>query len=167
MSLNNKTIVLLLAIVLATGCLHEPVDEEYFDDLSRVKGGQKPTPPVDLSMTINNYIITLSFYTDKIDNGQLLTYDPDTGSNENLYYLVYISATDPAQFSDPKLYYDIKYYVDYRAETDFEEGVDPKVVTIQISSSYHGPVYVWMTSHDGGRESDHSEVVNGDIPEKS
>lgn len=85
MSLNNKIIVLLLAIVLATGCLHEPVDEEYFDDLSKVKGGQKPTPPVNLSMSIDNHIITLQFET---DTG--VTYDPDTGSNENLYYLVYI-----------------------------------------------------------------------------
>lgn len=75
MSLNNKIIVLLLAIVLATGCLHEPVDEEYFDDLSRVKGGQKPTPPVNLSMSIDNHIITLQFET---DTG--VTYDPDTGT---------------------------------------------------------------------------------------
>lgn len=159
MNLNSKSIVFFLAIALATGCLHEPVDEEYFNDISKVKGGQKPTPPVNLSMTIDNHIITLQF---KTDTGA--TYDPDTGSNENLYYLVYISATDPANFTDPKLYYDIRYYVGYVAETDYEPGVDPKAVTIQVSSSYHGPVYVWMTSHDGGRESDHSEVVNDIIP---
>jgi len=164
MNLNIKSIVFFLAIALATGCLHEPVDEEYYNDLSKVKGGQKPTPPVDLSIVINENTITLQFYTDKLDNGNLITYDPDTGSNENLYYLVYISATDPANFNDPKLYYDVRYYVGYVAETDFEPGVDPKVVTIQISSSYHGPVFLWMTSHDGGRESDHTEVLNDVIP---
>jgi len=159
MNLNIKSIILFLAIALATGCLHEPVDEEYYNDISKVKGGQKPTPPVNLSMTIYSHVITLRFET---DTGA--TYDPDTGSNENLYYLVYISATDPANFTDPKLYYDIRYYVGYVAETDFEEGIDPKIVTIQISSSYHGPVYLWMTSHDGGRESDHSTVISGYIP---
>ncbi|MEW6525474.1 MAG: hypothetical protein AB1444_02245 [Spirochaetota bacterium] len=164
MNLKNKCILIFWAIALATGCLQEPVDEEYYNDLAKVKGGQKPTPPVDITMTINNHVITLSFYTDKMDNGQLRTFDPDTGSNENLYYLVYISGTNPAQFGDPKLYYDIKYYVGYVAESDFEPGLDPKSVTIQVSSSYHGPVYLWMTSHDGGRESDHTEVLNDIIP---
>jgi hypothetical protein len=164
MNLNIKSIIIFLAIALATGCLHEPVDEEYYNDISKVKGGQKPTPPVDLSINIIEHTITLQFYTDKLDNCNLITYDPDTGSNENLYYLVYISAENPANFTDPKLYYDIRYYVGYVAETDFEEGVDPKTVTIQISSSYHGPVYLWMTSHDGGRESDHSTVISGYIP---
>jgi len=98
-----------LAIALATGCLHEPVDEDYYNDISKVKGGQKPTPPVDLSINIIEHTITLQFYTDKLDNGNLITYDPDTGSNENLYYLVYISAENPANFTDPKLYYDIRY----------------------------------------------------------
>lgn len=164
MNLKNKSIIFLLAIALATGCLHEPVDEEYYNDLAKVKGGQKPTPPVDISISIIDHTIELTFYTDKVDNGNLVTYDPDTGSNENLYYLVYISATDPTYFSDPKLYYDIRYYVGYVAEKDFEAVPGPKVVTIKISSSYHGPVYLWMTSHDGGRESDHSEVVSGVIP---
>jgi len=159
MNLKNKCILIFWAIALATGCLQEPVDEEYYNDHAMVKGGQKPTPPVNLSMSIANHIITLQFET---DTGA--TYDPDTGSNENLYYLVYISGTNPAQFGDPKLYYDIKYYVGYVAESDFEPGLDPKSVTIQVSSSYHGPVYLWMTSHDGGRESDHTEVLNDTIP---
>lgn len=159
MNLKNKSIIFFLAIALATGCLHEPVDEEYYNDLAKVKGGQKPTPPVDLSISIEGHTITLKFWT---DTGK--TYDPDTGTNENLYYLVYISATDPALFTDPKLYYDIRYYVGYVAEKDFEAVPGPKVVTINISSSYHGPVYLWMTSHDGGRESDHSEVVSDMIP---
>ncbi|MGB4268625.1 MAG: hypothetical protein WBK20_05525 [Spirochaetota bacterium] len=158
MNLNNKAKIFLLVIVLAIGCIHEPVSEEYYSDISKVKGGQKPTPPVGLSMTIDGHTITLQFSTDTGD-----TFDPDTGSNENLYYLVYISGTDPGTFSDPKLYYDIRYYVGYVAETDFEEGVDPKEVTIMVESSYHGPVYLWMTSHDGGRESDHTEVVYGVI----
>lgn len=123
-----------MAIALATGCLHEPVDEEYYNDLAKIKGGQKPTPPIlnynsQQSLTIEGHTITLKFWT---DTGE--TYDPDTGTNENLYYLVYISATDPALFTDPKLYYDIRYYVGYVAETDFDEGLDPKVVTIKISS---------------------------------
>jgi len=159
MNLNTKAVIFLLAIVLATGCFHEPVDKEYFNDLSKVKGGQKPTPPVDVSIAVADHSITLTFYTDKLDNGNLITYDPDTGTNENLYYLVYISGTDPDTFPDPKLYYDIRYYTGYVAETDFEESVDPKEVTIEVESSYHGPVYLWMTSHDGGRESDHTEVV--------
>ncbi|MCX8124630.1 MAG: hypothetical protein N3F66_10795 [Spirochaetes bacterium] len=163
MNLKNNITFLILAIALATGCLHEPVDEEYYNNLAKVKGGQKPTPPVDISITIDGHTIELTFYTDKLDNGNLVTYDPDTGTNENLYYLVYISATDPALFTDPTLYYDIRYYVGYTAETDFDPGVDPKVVAIKVSSSYHGPVYLWMTSHDGGRESDHSEVVSGVI----
>ncbi len=164
MNLKNKSIVFFLAIALATGCLHEPVDEEYYNDLAKIKGGQKPTPPVDVSITINGHTIELSFYTDKVDNGNLVTYDPDTGTNENLYYLVYISTTDPALFTDPKLYYDIRYYVGYVAESDFEAGIDPKEITINVSSSYRGHVYLWVTSHDGGRESDHSEVVSGEIP---
>lgn len=159
MNLNIKSIVFFWVIVLATGCLQEPVDEDYYNDLSKVKGGQKPTPPIELSMSIDNHVITLKF---KTDTGA--TYDPDTGSNENLYYLVYISAENPAHFTDPKLYYDIQYYIGYVAEKDFEPGVDPKIVYIQISSSYHGVVYLWMTSHDGGRESDHTEVLNGSIP---
>jgi len=159
MNLNIKSIVFFLAIALATGCMHEPVDEDYYNDISKVKGGEKPTPPVILSMTIESHVITLQFAT---DTGA--TYDPDTGSNENLYYLVYISAENPANFTDPKLYYDVRYYVGYVAETDFEPGVDPKVVTIKISSSYHGTVFLWMTSHDGGRESDHTDVLEGLIP---
>ena len=163
MKLKSNIFIFLCAIVIGAGCLHEPVDEEYFNDISKVKGGQKPTPPVDLSIKIENHTITLSFYTDKRENGDLITYDPDTGTNEHLYYLVYISTTNTALFSDPKLYYDIRYYVGYVAETDFLEGVDPKDVRIKISSSYSGPIYVWMTSHDGGRESDHSDVVYGEI----
>jgi hypothetical protein len=134
MNLKNKSIIFFMAIALATGCLHEPVDEEYYNDLAKIKGGQKPTPPIlnynsQQSLTIEGHTITLKFWT---DTGE--TYDPDTGTNENLYYLVYISATDPALFTDPKLYYDIRYYVGYVAETDFDEGLDPKVVTIKISS---------------------------------
>jgi len=109
MNLNIKSIVFFLAIALATGCLHEPVDEEYYNDLSKVKGGQKPTPPVIVSLTVSDHTLELKFNTDQTENGNLITYDPDTGSNENLYYLVYISATDPANFTDPKLYYDIRY----------------------------------------------------------
>jgi hypothetical protein len=58
----------------------------------------------------------------------------------------------------------IRYYLGYVAEIDFAAGVDPKEVSIAIASSYHGPLFVWMTSHDGGRESDHSEVVSVVIP---
>ena len=164
MNLKNDIAIFFLAIVCCIGCLHEPVDSDYYDDLSLVKGGEKPTPPVDLSLTVADHEVTLQFYTDRLDSGNPVTYDPDTGTNENLYYLVYIASQDPATFDVPELYYDIRYYLGYVAEIDFAAGVDPKEVSIAIASSYHGPLFVWMTSHDGGRESDHSEVVSVVIP---
>ncbi len=106
MNLKNDIAIFFLAIVCCIGCLHEPVDSDYYDDLSLVKGGEKPTPPVDLSLTVADHKVILQFYTDRLDNGNPVTYDPDTGTNENLYYLVYIASQDPATFDDPELYYD-------------------------------------------------------------
>lgn len=159
MSLGINIKIIIMVIVLGTGCLHHPVDEEYYNDLSLVKGGQKPTPPVDLSLTVDGRRITVHFFTDKLDNGHLITFDPDAGTNKYLSYFFYISSQDPAGFNDPTLYYSEMYYIGMAAEQDFDDG-DPKAVSITISSAYSGPVFIWMTSHDGGRESDHSGVVS-------
>ena len=83
------------------------------------------------------------------------TIDPDSGAADNLFYLFYWSSGDPALFTDETLYYDELYYIGYIAHADLGG-----VKTVNVSpGEYRGGIWFWMTAHDGGRESDHSNAV--------
>ncbi|MCX7678154.1 MAG: hypothetical protein N2316_02950 [Spirochaetes bacterium] len=129
-------------------CVHDPVDEEYYLDINRIKGKNKPQPPpviTTISQVGNEIIIDFSGTT---------TIDPDTGSAENLYYLFYAAFENPEFFYDERMYYDSLYYVGFVAHKD--------LVTYRVRidvGNYTGDTYWWMTAYDGGRESDHSNVA--------
>ncbi len=88
------------------------------------------------------------------DFSDTTTVDPDTGSAANLYYLFYGSSSDPSLFEDPLLYYDGRYYLGY-----IEHARLTSLVVSVLIGDYHGPAYFWMSAYDGGRESDHSNVI--------
>jgi len=172
--INNSAGLLLSALLLVgiffvCGCVDDPVGKEYYNDLDKIKGGQKPTPPVLDSLSLkpltgDGYPVVVTFSSDGNDGpeGPDGAYDPDSGTNNNLSYFFYASTTDPASFSDASSYYDELYYIGYI--TDAEAGVDPKDVTIYIHSGFSGEIWFWITSWDGGRESDHSDVESVTIP---
>ncbi len=175
MKKNNNSAGLLLSALLVAGmfvlcgCVDDPVAKDYYNDLDKIKGGQKPTPPVVGSINLeplsgDGYPVVVEFSSDGNDGpeGPDGAYDPDSGTNNNLSYFIYGSTTDPASFGDPSGYYDDQYYIGY--VTDVEAGDDPKEVTIYISSAFTGVIWFWITSWDGGRESDHSNVDSVTIP---
>ncbi len=156
---DSRRLMFLVSMVLIAffSCgTEEPVDINYFNDLSKIKGAQKPTPPlINTASVTGPGEITLNFST----AGAI---DPDTGTNSGLYYFFYGSSADPVSFTDERLYYDARYYIGYVTESEF--SADPKDVTVTINKNYHGTVYFWITSYDGGRESDHSNVISIAVP---
>lgn len=141
------------AMSVYTACIQDPVDDDYFLDIDRVKGGLKPEPaPVINSVTQSGDDINIDF------SGTTTT-DPDTGSDENLTYLFYWSSGNPVEFSEESLYYDERYFLGYVEHADLG-GV--KIVSVD-PGGYTGRIYFWMTAYDGGRESDHSNVISIDI----
>jgi len=156
-SVRVKTAVIAAIIALLpvahNGCINEPVDEDYFLDINKVKGMNKPAPaPVIDTVTWDGSKIIVDFTTTS-------TTDPDSGAADNLFYLFYWSSGDPALFTDELLYYDELYYIGYIAHADL---VGVKKINVN-PGNYRGRIYFWMTAHDGGRESDHSNVVFIDI----
>jgi hypothetical protein len=129
-------------------CIHDPVDEDYYLDLQKVHGIQKPEPPPVINTIVQQDVIVVDF-------SGTTTIDPDTGTADGLYYLVYASQNNPADFSSELMYYDGLYYLGYVAHQDLTEGLRVRVDV----GEYRGDAYFWITAYDGGRESDHSNVV--------
>jgi hypothetical protein len=142
-----------LLAVAHNGCINDPVDDDYFLDINKVHGKNKPAPvPVIDTLTWDGARIIVDFTSTS-------TIDPESGVEDNLFYLLYWSSGDPANFADESLYYDELYYLGYVAHADLG-GV--KKVNVN-PGSYRGRIYFWMTAHDGGRESDHSMAKYIDI----
>ncbi|TAL39190.1 MAG: hypothetical protein EPN93_02295 [Spirochaetes bacterium] len=159
--------VFLLVIALSGCSIDSPVGEEYFNDLDKVDGGEKPGPPNLLSASVLDDKLTLTFNTDPTDGipVPVETLDPETGTNDNLYYLVYYWDQDPATgLSEPE-YYSVLYYIGYVRESDYTDpDTTNKGVTFFVNPAFSGRLWFWMTSYDGGRESDHSNVEFVDVP---
>jgi hypothetical protein len=152
----------LLASCALLGCsVDSPVSGDYFNNLDKVKGGEKPDPPMLVGVAHPQAdAITVTFNTD-------LTKDPPvTGTNDHLYYLVYCWNENPVlEFDDEKEYYSADYYIGYVKESDYDEPDDvDKEVSFSLNPDFSGTLYFWMTSYDGGRESDQSNVVSITIP---
>lgn len=128
-------------------CVQDPVGDDYFLDPGRVKGGEKPSPPPVISSIVRSgEFVVIDFTT-------TATIDPDTGSSGNLFYLFYGATQDPESLCDPLRYYDERFYLGY-----VEDAKAPgKTVFVEIGD-YTGNAWFWMSAHDGGRESDHSNV---------
>ncbi len=155
------TCLLVVSFIFAAGCVDDPVSPDYYDDIDKIKGGEKPDPPPTLNsvtldpLTGDGYPVIINFSTGAV-------VDPETGGNDNLTYFFYASTSDPADFSDPSRYYDEYYYIGYTTEA--ESGDDPREVTVYVSSGFSGEIWFWITAYDGGRESDHSSVISVIIP---
>jgi hypothetical protein len=147
----KKSILFIFSFVFllsALSCIHDPVDEDYYLDINKVHGIQKPEPPPVINTIVQQDVIVIDF-------SGTTTIDPDTGNADGLYYLVYASQDNPAYFSSELMYYDGLYYLGYVAHQDLTEGLRVRVDV----GDYRGDAYFWMTAYDGGRESDHSNVV--------
>ncbi|HDP80110.1 MAG TPA: hypothetical protein ENN21_04630 [Spirochaetes bacterium] len=151
-----------LCLAMACFCwacaVESPVEGDYFNNLSRIKGGEKPTPPEIQGVTLLAGRELQITFTSAPAN------DPDTGTNDNLLYFVYYADGDlPPDFSDESYYYSEEYYLGYVRESDWIG--DPKDITgIYVSEAFAGRLHFWMTSWDGGRESDRSNFGSVDIP---
>lgn len=151
--------VVALSVVFVS-CIHDPVGGGYYLDVEKIKGGEKPTPPAiqTVETDVADPLVIIITFT---SSGAI---DPDTGNNSGLYYFIYYLDADPAFFEDEGEYYNSVYYVGYTSEAAFN-GKDPKSVIVgKVNPAFHGALYFWMTSYDGGRESDHSNVVSIVIP---
>lgn len=142
---------ILAATFLFSGivCIHEPVNEDYYLDIEKVRGKHKPAPPPLIKSITQEDVVVIDF-------SGTATIDPDTGTADGLYYLVYASAVDPANFSSELQYYDGLYYIGYVAHKDLKGDFTMRVNI----TNYRGDAYFWITAYDGGRESDHSNVVH-------
>ena len=159
MKKNRKTAAVLACIMticfapMFTACVQDPVDDDYFLDIDRVNGRLKPEPaPVIDDVTQSGSEIIVDF-------ASTVTIDPDTGVETGLYYILYWSSGDPAFFDEESMYYNERYFLGYVKYADLG-GV--KIFQVD-PGGYHGRIYFWMTAYDGGRESDHSNVVFIDI----
>ncbi len=154
-------VLLVLSVAVMTGCVNDPVPPDYYNDIDKIKGGEKPDPPPVLdSITVDP--LTGDGYPVIINFSSSAVVDPESGGNANLLYFFYASTSDPANFDDPSDYYDEYYYIGYTTEA--EMGPDPKDVTVYVSSGFSGEIWFWITAYDGGRESDHSNVDSVFIP---
>ena len=160
---GEKSLILicciLLVVLFACG-MHDPVDEDYFNDIDRIKGREKPVPAPVIDDITATYDAADNIYIIEIDFTSTQTEDPDTGTNEYLRYYLYYSYDDPADFNDESEYYDKTRFLGYVDESDFETA-EKKVLV--IAGVLNRRVYFWITAKDDGRESDHSNVDFVDI----
>ncbi|HQO02317.1 MAG TPA: hypothetical protein PLI62_08615 [Spirochaetota bacterium] len=133
-------------------CADDPVDRDYFMNPELVKGGAKPAPaPVIAALSENgDYVV--------VDFTGTATVDPDTGLSTELVYLFYGTTTHPDSAGNRADYYDDY----YRLGSIKHSGLTELKVAVYVGS-YTGRAYIWMTAHDGGRESDHSNVMEIDL----
>jgi hypothetical protein len=153
---GRRYILLLIPLALAAlFCgINEPVDGDYFNDLDRIKGGEKPTPEPIIDSVTATYDDSSGLYEIEINFDSTFTTDPDTGTADNLRYYIYFSFTDPLEFESESEYYDETRRLGYIDQSDF--GTDPKIVYI-YTEPLGKRVYFWITAYDGGRESDYSK----------
>ena len=152
---GRRYIFLLLPMLFAAlFCVNDPVDENYFNDIDRIKGGQKPTPEPILDSVTATYDAPSGLYEIEINFSSTDTIDPDTGTADNLRYYIYYSFTDPLEFASENEFYDKTRLLGYIDQSAF--GTDPKIVYV-YSEPLGKTVYFWITAYDGGRESDRSE----------
>jgi hypothetical protein len=154
--LKGRRFIFLMALVLFTALscgINEPVDDDYFDDINRIKGRQKPTPKPVINTVIATYDPPSGLYEIEINFDGTNTIDPDTGTADNLRYYIYYSFTDPLEFESESDYYDKTRLLGYIDQSAFGGGL--KIVYI-YSEPLGRRVYFWITAYDGGRESDKS-----------
>jgi hypothetical protein len=168
MKRRNEIITVITMFLVAGSTLfcsfHDPVSEDYYLDINKIKGGEKPSPPPVIS-SVTSVPDTETGVNITIDFNGTATIDPDTGSADNLFYLFYITPDDPSLFSDESSYYDYWYLFGYvsHAELVYSGGGTMTTSIIIEHITYHGRLYFWMTAFDDGRETDHSAVVYLDI----
>jgi hypothetical protein len=157
-------IICLLAVQGLSCSFHDPVGEDYYFNTSRIKGGEKPSPPPVISAVTAspNQEIGVDI---KIDFSGTVTIDPDTGSADNLYYLFYWSVDDPSLFTDEGSFYDYWYLYGFISHAKLVNiGGGPMETNVTIEKViYQGRLFFWMTAVDEGRETDHSAVVYIDL----
>lgn len=149
-----------LLVALAACGMNEPVEEDYFNDIDRVKGREKPVPAPVIDDITATYDTEDNIYIIEIDFSSTQTKDPDTGTNEYLRYYLYYSFEDPADFDEENDYYDETRFLGYIDESDFETSVKKIIIIAEVLNLR---VYFWITAKDDGRESDHSNVDFIDI----
>jgi len=139
-----KKVIYTLTLTIAffvTSCFSDPVHEDYFFDLSKIKGGNKPDSPVIVSLESCENSVTINF------TGSDGDVDVD---GDSLIYVICYSADNPENFSDDKEYYNPLRVV------AAVNSADP----VELYSRNGGTFYFWLTAYDGGRESDHSNVLS-------
>ena len=146
--------IIIPMLFAALFCVNDPVDENYFNDIDRIKGGEKPTPEPILDGVTATYDAPSGLYEIEIDFDSTFTTDPETGTADNLRYYIYYSFTDPLEFESESEFYDKTRLLGYIDQSAF--GTDPKIVYV-YSEPLGKTVYFWITAYDGGRESDRSE----------
>lgn len=151
----------MLLISFPTCTPGDPVEENYFDDINKVKGKYKPDPAPALDSINYSYNAPERANEIVLNFSSTTTVDPDTGTNADLVYFFYYSHDDPAGFPDPGDFYDVTYYIGFTPESDFSGS--PVVREVSVLSRYAGRLYFWITAYDGGRESDHSSVLYVDL----
>jgi hypothetical protein len=162
--LKSFIIICLLTVQGLSCSFHDPVSEDYYFDTSKIKGGEKPSPPPVIS-AVTAAPNQQTGVDIKIDFSGTATIDPDTGSADNLYYLFYISAEDPSLFTNEGSFYDNWFLYGYISHADLlyiGGGIMATSVVLE-QIVYNGRLYFWMTAVDEGREADHSAVVYIDL----
>jgi len=153
-SAGRWTWLLALTLVLfPAGCINDPVDEDFFNDPSKVMGGfYKPCAPHLDTVSMDSCTINLNFSDPFESNpaGQTCTDE----IYDNLYYLVYVTTVDPSSF-DPEDFNSSDYYVGYITSVE----------QISFLNFLPDTYYFWMIIWDGRFESDHSDILSVTVPD--
>ena len=155
----------------AFSCLDDPVAEDYYNNINLIKGKTRPQAPC---IAVNND--ETCEYTVQFDVGCLKdlngTPTPDDESDDTcvytvddcesdsdgdfLNYYLYVTSDDPAPITD------FDYYSTLYLWMPVYLGVPNP--NNKVTSSSDATFYFWAASWDGGRLSNHSDVVEVSFP---
>ncbi len=152
---------IMIFTLLTVSCLNDPVGEDYFNDTSRIKGGEKPDTPaiwIDTSDPVypNQCENQVTFKFCCNESGACIndadSCGTDAEGNEQSFYL-YASSADPSGF-EPSDFFNLYYLY------------GEVLITEDMTITYNGSAtfYFWLTAWDGGRQSDQSNVVAVTFP---
>ena len=144
--LNKKILICLifLPFILIFCAVHEPVEEDFYNDNSNILGNEKPTTPQIKSFDYasGNRILSWTQST-----------DPDTGSPASSYRIYY--------YTEPPVTFYLEKDIAIELENTLEFDITIWLENGDLSS---GTQYFTVTAYHDNRESEHSNILEFTIP---
>jgi|GEM_PF-2609524 len=171
----NRVILFIICPVLmlcAAACLDDPVAGDYYNNINLIKGKTRPQAPCIAVNTDETCEYTVQFDVgclkdlngiptpdDESDDTCVYTVADceDDSDTDLLRYYLYVSSGDPGTVMDFDYYSPLYLWMEvYLGEPDNPNN--------KVTSSSDNTFYFWAASWDGGRLSNHSNVVEVEFP---